>query len=178
MSVFAFNIMKEIFKEVKNCKDYQISNFGNLKSMKWGKEKILKPEMDRNGYLRYSLSNNNLTKRYLSHRLVLTAFVPNPENKPCVNHINGIKTDNRVENLEWVTYSENRLHSHLNNLQNYAKGESCSYSKLKEKEVLEILEIGKTKTQLEISKIYKVSRRHISDILNGKRWSHIKIKKL
>lgn len=84
---------------------YSISDNGKVKNNKTGK--ILTPVKTHNGYFRVGLPY----KLYRIHRLVAEAFIPNPENKHFVNHINGIKTDNRVENLEWVTAKQNINHS-------------------------------------------------------------------
>lgn len=96
---------------------YQVSNLGRVKSLRkfigsgyWQEEKLLTPLMKR-GYGSVGLYGE-ATKQKQIHRLVAMAFVPNPENKPQVNHINGVRADNRVENLEWVTCSENHLHAY------------------------------------------------------------------
>lgn len=66
-----------------------------------------KPQLYKNGYYFVSLYNNGENKIFLLHRLIAEAFIPNPENKPCIDHINGDKSDNRIENLRWCTYQEN-----------------------------------------------------------------------
>lgn len=115
--------MKEIWKNISNYNDkYQISNYGRIKSVdsvymipnqykKMHKHiyrgKILKTSIDNNGYANIRLRKNGKTKCFLIHRLVAKAFIPNPNNYPVINHINGNKLDNKVENLEWCTQSHN-----------------------------------------------------------------------
>lgn len=88
---------------------YMIDITGRIKNIKT--QRILKPELSK-GYLRVTLSKNGKTKRYLLHRLVAFNFIKNPLNKKYINHKDGIKTNNHVMNLEWVTASENEKHSY------------------------------------------------------------------
>lgn len=99
---------KEIWKDVKGYEGcYQVSSFGRVRR----EGHIIKGCLAANGYLVLNLSMHGKEKTSTIHRIVAKAFIPNPENKVQVNHINGDKTDNRVENLEWVTKSENAIHS-------------------------------------------------------------------
>lgn len=108
----------EVWKPIEGCDGYEVSNLGRVKSF-WRRKKphILKPtRFCGSDYLHVVFIINGKRKYFAIHRLVAKAFVPNPENKPCVNHINGVKTDNRAENLEWVTYSENLQHAYKTGL--------------------------------------------------------------
>jgi len=125
--------MIEVFKDIEGYEGiYQISNQGRVKSQMFGKEKILKPQ-DFKGYKVICLHKYKKVKRFLVHRLVGGAFIPNIENKPTINHINGIKNDNRLDNLEWATYSENRQHAYDNGLQRPYKRNEYHKKKLREK---------------------------------------------
>ncbi|MEN9701291.1 MAG: Listeria phage [Bacteroidota bacterium] len=107
-------------KQIKDYPNYDIYNDGRIFSKRHNK--FLKPFKNHKGYLMVSVTNNKKCKHISVHRLVAINFIDNIENKPQVNHINGIKNDNRVENLEWVTASENSIHAHKNGLI-----KKCSY---------------------------------------------------
>lgn len=90
--------------------DYQISNYGQVKSFKRGTEKILSPGINNDGYLKIGLSKNGKTKFHNIHRLVAEHFVPGYQEGMVVNHIDEDKTNNHVSNLEWVTIKQNTNH--------------------------------------------------------------------
>lgn len=100
--------MIEIWKDIPNLENYQASSYGRIKSK--AKNLVLSERLDRYGYFQIRLSINGNKKLYLIHRLVAFAFIENVNNKPQINHKNRIKTDNRIENLEWVTNEENYQH--------------------------------------------------------------------
>lgn len=177
----------EIWKDISGFEGkYQVSNLGNIKSLYrikerrgYGKivipERVLNPPVDTVGYKRLYLYGDGFKKRDMVHRFVAKAFIPNPENKPEVNHKNGIKTDNRVENLEWATVSENRIHAFANKLQVPLKGTELPHAILKENDVLEIRKAWNTGKffQKELAKMYNVSRGCIYGIVKNKNWRHI-----
>lgn len=102
--------MKEIFKEIEGYENYQVSNYGSVKSLgngKTRKEKVLKPTKNKDGYLRVGLCKQGKRKMYLVHRLVTSAFIENPNNYEEVNHKDEDKTNNKVENLEWCDHKYN-----------------------------------------------------------------------
>ena len=101
----------EIWRDVEGYGGkYQVSNLARVRSLYRGKTKLLKPDTIHTGYLRVTLCKDGKTKYPFVHRLVAQAFIPNPDNKPQVNHIDGDKTNNYVSNLEWVTAAENIHH--------------------------------------------------------------------
>ncbi len=108
--------IEEIWKDVPSFEGiYQASNLGRIRTLYRTINGVLghviKTRINERGYERVRIRVNKRTKHHQAHRIIAMAWIPNPENKPQVNHINGIKADNRIENLEWVTRSENIIHS-------------------------------------------------------------------
>ena len=120
--------MIERWKDIKGYEGkYQVSNLGNVKSLLdkslKKREKILKPSLTHKGYLRVYLSKESKKSTRLIHRLVAEAFIPNLENKETVNHIDGNKTNNRIDNLEWLSNIENQRHAWKMGLKKGLRGE-------------------------------------------------------
>jgi hypothetical protein len=168
--------MEDVLNDVKGFEGvYKVSNLGNVKrliSERVFAERLIGRTTDRYGYVKRVLSKDGKNNYFTEHRLVAIAFIDNPDNKPTVNHINGIKTDNRVENLEWNTNIENHQHAIDTGLKDQ-KGIKHHKCKLTEEQVLEIREIGFSQTRMSLSKKYGVSRTNILGIIRGKFWKHI-----
>ena len=124
--------MEETWKDIKNYQGiYQISNLGKIKN---NKGKLLKQFKNHKGYLTIQLSKNGDSKTYTVHRLVAQAFIPNPDNKPQINHKNCNKEDNKIDNLEWCTNNENKAHAKINGL---CKSSPKGGSNLRAKKVIQ-----------------------------------------
>lgn len=130
-------LIGEKWRDIVNYEGfYQVSNFARIKSFYKGKVKILKLALSSKGHLRAHLYKDGKTKLLFVHVLVAKAFIPNPENKPCVNHKDGNKQNNSIDNLEWVTQSENVKHAYETGL----KKSGCEHCRavLKPEQVREI----------------------------------------
>lgn len=151
--------------------EYGITVNGKIWSYK--NRKWLKQYTSLRGYKRVDLYHKGCKSKHLVHRLVAQTFIPNYEHKLQVNHIDGNKLNNNVENLEWCTNTENINHAKDMNL--IKKGELKTTSKLTDKNVIEIKRYLKlnTFTQVELANMYNISRGVISGIKNNRGWTHI-----
>lgn len=176
--------MKEKWKIIEEFPKYLISNKGRIKILSTLEDKKVFVKDD--GYITTTLGNGKQNYRYV-HRLVAEAFIKNKHNKPQANHINGIKGDNRAENLEWVTPAENIRHAIDTGLlkykkkekeiktSKYSKGEEANGSKLTPEEVIEIRVLWELREfkQVELAEKFGVDNSTINDIIRRKRWKHI-----
>lgn len=126
--------MEEIFKDIEGFEGiYKVSNLGNVKSLNYnhtGKSKLLRIHDDNKGYLTVCLFKLRKKKSFTVHRLVASAFIPNPDNKRTVNHKDGVKTNNHIDNLEWNTYSENIQHAFDTGLKKVSEKQRAKFNKL------------------------------------------------
>jgi len=179
-------VCQEQWKDIPDYEGiYQASDLGRIKSLDrlvrhrniyaLLKSRIYTISLLNNKYLNVGLNKNGKQRTFLVHRLIALSFIPNPENKPEVNHKGEKpnKLDNRVWMLEWATKKENTEHCDNNKLRNPAKGERVHLAKLTEKEVLEIRAIGKSMSQQKIAVKYNMTPSIIGKILNRKTWKHI-----
>lgn len=168
----------EIWKKIPGYGLYEASTFGRIKTFNWkgcGREAIMKPAKDNGGYFRTMLKRDDgIIHTVKVHRIIASTFLSNELEKPCVNHINGIRDDNRIENLEWVTISENIKHSFKIGLSSN-KGSGCPTAKLTESQVLEIRAkfIPRKCGRKELAKMYGVFPATIKGIILRKSWTHI-----
>lgn len=169
------------WKQINNYESYLVSSDGRVKSIDriCGKRK---------GIVKGKIMNGGLTKGYCSvvlhnvvskkgmyvHRLVAQAFIPNPNNLPQVNHKNGIKTDNRVENLEWISISDNHLHSYkyLNRTRPDNSGMNNPNRKLTPKQVAFIKEkyLSGKMDSLQLAKKFNINRNYVYLLAKNKTW--------
>ena len=176
--------MKEKWKIIEEFPRYLISNKGRIKILSTLEDKKVFVKDD--GYIATTLGNGKQSYKYV-HRLVAEAFIKNKHNKPQVNHINGIKGDNRAENLEWMTPSENIRHAIDTGLLKYkkkeesikkskhSKGEDVNGSKLNAEKVIEIRvlwESGDYK-KVQLAKMFNVNESTIRDVITRRQWKHI-----
>ena len=183
----------EIWKDILGYEGiYQVSTFGKVKALLRqkgkgtgrgsyiSKERILKSRINRSGYKQVSLYKSGTARTLLVHRLIMIAFVPNLESKPEVNHIDGIKLNNDLSNLEWATHSENAKHAFKMGLRIPPvfdrKGSSNGSSKLIEKDIVDIVNMSKAGfSTKEIMAKFGISQPNASRILRRVSWTHVKI---
>ena len=182
------NEEREVWKEIQGHREvYQISNLGNVRTKaRQCKDHISEPHekkkfINSNGYYRVGLNLDGKNKMHLLHRLVAQLFIPNPENKPYVNHIDGNKLNCRADNLEWCTRSENEIHAWRIGLKtvspNHPAGEKHGMHKLSADDVAYIrschVPYDATYGSIPLAKKFNVRPQTITDIAHYRTWKAV-----
>jgi hypothetical protein len=161
---------EEIWKDIPDYEGlYQVSNLGDIRSLKRKKAINLLPSIGTDGYYRLNLHKNG-GKTSSIHRIVAQAFIPNPDNKPQVNHKDGNKLNNHFDNLEWCTPKENTNHAHLTGLANNS-GINNYQSRLSVNDIIEIRRSNLS--QRDLAKKYQVFQNTIHLIKSNKTYKNI-----
>lgn len=171
----------EEFRVIEGYEEYSVSNYGRVVSIdritshnRKIKGRVYKTPNDTGGYPVLALCKGGKVKRANVHRLVAKAFIANPLGKKEVNHIDGVRHNNIVSNLEWCTREENIRHAFANIPRNTVRGERMHTSKLKEKQVYEIRQLRSMEySQKCIAATYKVSESVIAHIHQRRLWDHL-----
>lgn len=173
---------QEIWEEIPRCKGYyEVSNHGRVYSMERtitrydGRQQTFQGRILKHGKTKTGYHHVTCGKIRQVHRLVAEAFLPNPENKRCVNHKDGNKDNNHVDNLEWATHKENQQHASETGLASGGSmpGSSHPCSKLSEKQVLAIRADTRRRANSQLAREYRVSKVLIGMIKKRKIWNHI-----
>lgn len=178
--------MDEVWKPVVGYEgEYEVSDIGRVRSVarpvrnRWGTETIRSSKLraigvKREGYRFVNLFRKQHGKPMYVHRLVAMAFLPNPNDYPQVNHLDGDKSNNRSSNLEWCTGSVNCRHAINENLYDQARGESTPMAKVTERDVLEMRRLWRAGImQKDIAEKFGVGRKAVTKIVNYQRWKHV-----
>ena len=157
---------------------YQASTLGRIRSVDrrgtyTRRGDILKPHMNKHGYLAVGIRWLGLRVTKMVHQVIAETFLDNPEKLPEVNHIDGIKTNNCVDNLEWCTQFENMQHAFATGLK--GRGEANPQAKLKEENIPEIRELLKQGfSDRAVGKLFRVNSGTIRSIRIGRNWNHVR----
>ena len=167
--------MKELWKDIHRYEGrYKISNTGRVfSSNRYYGSRILKTRLSQFGYPYVVLCVNQNRKTIVVHRLVALAFLDKPKDKNNVNHIDGDKTNNKVENLEWCNASENQLHAVRTGLRKKLSGSDATNVKLSVEEVIYIRKNFKLKTKKYLSEKFNITVSNIYKIYNRETWKNI-----
>lgn len=162
-------------KDIVECGEhYEISNKGKVRSVRFDRLLTISMPSSDKKYPRVFFSSKGKRKTYSVHRLLALAFIPNPDNKPEVNHKDGDKNNFDLDNLEWSTYTENIQHAYNTQLKPKPYGNK-SAAKLDEDKVREIRRLHSTGeySHSQLGKLFDIGKRNITQIVNYRTWKHV-----
>lgn len=168
----------EIWKPIAGTKGFiEVSNKGRVRSLLRGEPRVLKPQVDNKGYHRIRVTVEREKMSYKVHREIAKAFIPNPNNLPQVNHKDGNKSNNSVDNLEWITNRDNAHHAIENGLWDSVIEGSRRENERRKRPVIGYFTSENSSTSRRFESVAEAERflgsRHVTDVLKGKR-SHVK----